>query len=246
MSPFSPRPWLFSSLRLIKPLNYHPPLVTRCLYDGATSFPSTKLTTFQPPSRSFITIPRRSSRTVEKSRSRISSGVSSVHLCSFNCATDQSTDPVSSTQPFSLGAAAVFLSVCVGGILYFRYEKARLERQRVAEAAKGVGRPKVGGHFELVNHEGKEFSDEDMKGGFTLVSVSKWCLFGVTVENTAVERSGVNGMVVDGTLGGHLAEKCFDRLLDYASAKPSVSSRFTLASHTVPTSAQKNSIRCPV
>lgn len=56
-------------------------------------------------------------------------------------------------------------------IFYFRYEKARLDRQRVAEAAKGVGRPKVGGVFDLIDHEGQKFTDEDMKGGYSLVSI---------------------------------------------------------------------------
>lgn len=42
----------------------------------------------------------------------------------------------------------------------------------MAEATKGVGRPKVGGVFELVDHEGKRFTDEDMKGGYSLVSNS--------------------------------------------------------------------------
>lgn len=55
-------------------------------------------------------------------------------------------------------------------VFYFRYEKERMERQRVAEAAKGVGRPKVGGKFELMDQEGKKFTDEDMKGGYSLVS----------------------------------------------------------------------------
>ena len=99
MSPFSPRPWFFLPPRLIRPSNYHLPLATRCLHHGATSYPSTSLpstslTTCQRLSRSFITIPRRSSRTVEKARSRISSGVSLTHLCSFNCSTDSSTNPV--------------------------------------------------------------------------------------------------------------------------------------------------------
>lgn len=40
----------------------------------------------------------------------------------------------------------------------------------MAEAAKGVGRPKVGGTFELLDHEGRAFTDQDMKGGFSLVS----------------------------------------------------------------------------
>lgn len=55
-------------------------------------------------------------------------------------------------------------------VIYFRYEKERLDRQRVVEAAKGVGKPKVGGPFELVDQEGKKFTEEDMKGGYSLVS----------------------------------------------------------------------------
>ena len=45
-----------------------------------------------------------------------------------------------------------------------------MERKRVVEASKGVGKPKVGGKFELVDQEGKKFTDEDMKGGYSLVS----------------------------------------------------------------------------
>lgn len=44
-----------------------------------------------------------------------------------------------------------------------------MERKRVAEAAKGVGRPKVGGPFELVDHEGRVFTDGDLKGRYSLV-----------------------------------------------------------------------------
>lgn len=40
----------------------------------------------------------------------------------------------------------------------------------MADAAKGVGRPKVGGTFELLDHEGKAFTDQDMRGVFSLVS----------------------------------------------------------------------------
>jgi hypothetical protein len=54
-------------------------------------------------------------------------------------------------------------------ILYFRFEKARIERNRIAEAAKGVGKPKVGGKFDLVNQDGQPYTDEDMKGKFALV-----------------------------------------------------------------------------
>lgn len=43
----------------------------------------------------------------------------------------------------------------------------------MAEAAKGLGRPKVGGMFELLDHEGRAFTDQDMKGGFSLVSFKR-------------------------------------------------------------------------
>ena len=45
-----------------------------------------------------------------------------------------------------------------------------MERRRVAEQTKGIGKPKVGGPFQMKDFEGKEFSDEDMKGGFSIVS----------------------------------------------------------------------------
>lgn len=45
-----------------------------------------------------------------------------------------------------------------------------MERKRVAEATKGIGRPKVGGAFELVDKEGKPFTDENLKGRYALVS----------------------------------------------------------------------------
>ena len=65
-----------------------------------------------------------------------------------------------------------FLATGIALTFYFRNEKARLDRQRVAEAAKGVGKPRIGGSFELLDQEGKTFTDEDMKGGYSLVSMS--------------------------------------------------------------------------
>lgn len=58
-----------------------------------------------------------------------------------------------------------------GLVVYFRYEKERMERQRIAEQTKGVGRPKVGGPFELVDQNGKKFTSEDMKGKYALVGL---------------------------------------------------------------------------
>ena len=46
-----------------------------------------------------------------------------------------------------------------------------MERKRVAEAAKGVGRPKVGGPFELVDQDGKVYTNGNLKGKYALVSL---------------------------------------------------------------------------
>ncbi|TVY14676.1 Mitochondrial protein SCO1 [Lachnellula arida] len=97
-----------------------------------------------PAPKSFSTSSARTYKTVEEQRSRYKSGPFSYRAAS------------SSSPPARL-------------IFYFRYEKARMERLRIAEATKGVGRPKVGGPFELVDQEGRRFTDEDMRGRYALV-----------------------------------------------------------------------------
>ncbi len=73
-------------------------------------------------------------------------------------------------QPFSWKAGALFVITGVGLIIYFRMEKARIERKRVAEATKGIGKPKVGGPFDLVDQDGRRFTHDDLKGKYALVS----------------------------------------------------------------------------
>jgi protein SCO1/2 len=48
-----------------------------------------------------------------------------------------------------------------------------MERKRVAEATKGIGKPKVGGPFELIDQNRKPFTDADMKGKYSLVSLTQ-------------------------------------------------------------------------
>lgn len=66
----------------------------------------------------------------------------------------------------------LFIAAGSGLYVYFQYEKARMERARIAEAAKGVGRPKVAGAFTLVDQEGRTFTDRDLRGKYALVSPS--------------------------------------------------------------------------
>ena len=54
-------------------------------------------------------------------------------------------------------------------IVYFQYEKARLERKRIVEMSKGVGKPKVGGPFVLKDLDGNVFTEEGLKGKYNFV-----------------------------------------------------------------------------
>jgi protein SCO1 len=71
--------------------------------------------------------------------------------------------------PFSWQAGLIFLVAGVGLTAYFRYEKARMARARIAEANKGIGKPLIGGPFTLTDHNGKEFTEQDLKGKYSLV-----------------------------------------------------------------------------
>ncbi|KAI0839599.1 SCO1 protein [Hypoxylon sp. FL0890] len=73
------------------------------------------------------------------------------------------------TGPFSWKAGLLFVLTSVGLVWYFEHEKKRMQRKRIAEATKGVGKPKVGGEFELVDQDGKPFSSRDLKGRYSLV-----------------------------------------------------------------------------
>lgn len=75
-----------------------------------------------------------------------------------------------STGPFSWKAALLFVLTGAGMMIYFRVEKERLERKRIAELSKGVGKPKVGGPFVMKDLDGKEFTAEDLKGKYSFVS----------------------------------------------------------------------------
>ncbi|KAI9674054.1 MAG: Cu-binding protein [Trizodia sp. TS-e1964] len=86
---------------------------------------------------------------------------------------DDAFDP-----PFSIIAGVLFISTGIGLMAYFRHVKTKLERKRLAENTKGVGRPLVGGPFELVDQNGKKFSSEDMKGKYALLPVQVY--FGFT------------------------------------------------------------------
>jgi protein SCO1/2 len=71
--------------------------------------------------------------------------------------------------PFNVTAALLFVVTAGGLWTYFTYEKERMARKRIAEQTKGIGKPKVGGPFELVDQNGNPFTSDDMMGKYSLV-----------------------------------------------------------------------------
>ncbi|EGU82364.1 SCO1/SenC-domain-containing protein [Fusarium oxysporum f. sp. albedinis] len=119
----------------------------RCLSSSALQPKQLRPTLPRAPiqSRQPITQRRTKYKTIEQAKSRYSNG------------------------PFSWKAGILFVGTCGLLVWYFEFEKARMQRKRIAEAAKGVGRPKVGGTFELIDQDGKPFTSEMMKGKHSLV-----------------------------------------------------------------------------
>ncbi|PHH76864.1 hypothetical protein CDD80_1163 [Ophiocordyceps camponoti-rufipedis] len=116
----------------------------RCFSSSFFQLPRPRSSPPRAPVRA--SAPRRTKhKTVEQARSRQSNG------------------------PFSWKSGVLFVITCAALVWYFESEKARMQRKRIADASKGVGKPKVGGGFELIDQDGKLFTSAMMKGKHSLV-----------------------------------------------------------------------------
>ncbi|WVQ73699.1 hypothetical protein IAR50_003279 [Cryptococcus sp. DSM 104548] len=80
-------------------------------------------------------------------------------------ARDQST-----VGPFTLKAAAFFIVTGVGLYMYFESEKAKVQQRRQEElASRSVGRPNIGGPFQLTTADGVPFTEQDLRGRWSLI-----------------------------------------------------------------------------
>ncbi|KAI0640526.1 SCO1 protein [Trametes meyenii] len=71
---------------------------------------------------------------------------------------------------FTPTAAALFVLTGAGLFFYFRSEKEKLLEQRRKEREdQVVGRPQVGGPFNLTSHKGEPFTDKDLLGKWSLI-----------------------------------------------------------------------------
>jgi len=100
---------------------------------------------YRAAQRNFTTTPVRPYKTIQEAKSRYKLG------------------------PFSWQAGLLFLLSGAGLTVYFRYEKDRIARARIAEQNKGVGKPLVGGPFSLIDTAGRTFTQDDLKGKYSLI-----------------------------------------------------------------------------
>lgn len=67
-------------------------------------------------------------------------------------------------------AGILFIATGVGLYYYFQQEKRKIEEKRQqATQDQSVGRPRIGGPFNLVSSTGHPFTDKDLLGSFSLV-----------------------------------------------------------------------------
>lgn len=78
--------------------------------------------------------------------------------------------PRNSTVEFSAGGALVLLVLVGGGLYYFfEKEKKKQAQKKLEQATQSYGKPDLGGPFELVDQDNKPFTDQDLKGKYSLV-----------------------------------------------------------------------------
>ncbi|KAF2150107.1 protein sco1 [Myriangium duriaei CBS 260.36] len=110
-----------------------------------TTRPTINARLSNPSSRPFSTTPSRLYKSVQEAKARHRLG------------------------PFSWQAGILFLLSGAGLTVYFRYEKDRMLRARIAEQNKGMGKPLVGGPFSLIDTNGAPFTQDDLRGKYSLI-----------------------------------------------------------------------------
>ncbi|KAG5438963.1 hypothetical protein PCANB_002293 [Pneumocystis canis] len=73
------------------------------------------------------------------------------------------------TGPFTWKAGALFIITGAGLIWYFENEKKKMQQRRHASKNMSIGEVKIGGPFELIDHDGRNITNKDFLGKFMLI-----------------------------------------------------------------------------
>ena len=71
--------------------------------------------------------------------------------------------------PFSWQSGLLFATTAIVLGFYFNSERKRVKIEQAIEANKPAGKPRIGGPFELTDHDGKRVTQDDFKGKYLLL-----------------------------------------------------------------------------
>ncbi|KTW28660.1 uncharacterized protein T551_02510 [Pneumocystis jirovecii RU7] len=71
--------------------------------------------------------------------------------------------------PFTWKSGALFVITGAGLVWYFKNEKEKMLQRRHANQNKSIGKAKIGGPFELIDHEGRNVTNSDFLGKYILI-----------------------------------------------------------------------------
>lgn len=123
-----------------------------------------------PPHFSNRSISQLSRNIVGPSARRVTPLAPVPNIRTYSSQREESAKDKFAIGPFNLKAGLLFLVTGAGLLYYFRSEKQKVEQRRKAEtAAAKVGRPRIGGPFNLVTSTSHPFTHQDLLGSFSLV-----------------------------------------------------------------------------
>lgn len=71
--------------------------------------------------------------------------------------------------PFSWQSGLLFVTTAVVLGVYFNSERKRVKIEQALEANKPAGKPRIGGPFSLLDHDGRRVTQDDFKGKYLLL-----------------------------------------------------------------------------
>ncbi|GMM32112.1 Cu-binding protein [Martiniozyma asiatica (nom. inval.)] len=132
---------------------------------------STRVSVFRRLNRAYSEIPK-NAKTSETSSNPSQTPLTRRPLSRMPLGSEQYNSASLSRKPVEyLTWKALVLFTAVGaGITYlFKNEKEKLQLRKEAEANRGVGKPLIGGPFNLITHKGEEFTEKNLVGKWSIV-----------------------------------------------------------------------------
>lgn len=141
-------------------------LASAVILISASQFPKTGVSTPQSSSgtnpsgkRTYSTFSRRQQRTFSTSTFKCDGGIKSPN----------EVKEKARVGPFSWQSGLLFAVTAIVLGVYFNSERKRVKIEQAMEANKPAGKPRIGGPFSLIDHDGRRVTQDDFKGKYLLL-----------------------------------------------------------------------------